>query len=127
MTRNEINKEIEQTFGFVPGFFAEIPDRLLETEWTNMRQVQLEEGPIPPKYRELIGLSQAAATHCRYCTLFHTEFARLNGATEDEIQDTLHLAKSYAGWSTLLNGSQYDYDKFRKEVARVGEHIRKNR
>jgi len=50
-----------------------------------MRTVQFDEGAIPNKYRELIGLGIAATTRCRYCTLFHAEIAKLFGATDAEI------------------------------------------
>ena len=126
MTRTEIEKDIKDTFGIVPGFLEQIPDRLLETEWTNMKNVQLGEGPVPPKYRQLIGLAQAAATHCRYCTVFHTEFAKVMGATDEEIADTLAQAKNFAGWSTYLNGSGYDWGRFEKEIGKITSYLRKN-
>ncbi|MFG3405457.1 carboxymuconolactone decarboxylase family protein [Streptomyces sp. NPDC048142] len=31
-------------------------------------------------------------TKCRYCTLFHTEAAKLFGATDEEIQEAVHYA-----------------------------------
>jgi AhpD family alkylhydroperoxidase len=79
--------------------------------------------PIPGKYKELIGVAVAAATKCEYCIYFHTEFARLNGATEEEIQDALHYTKSTTGWSTYINGSQVDLDLFRAEVAAIVKHV----
>jgi AhpD family alkylhydroperoxidase len=84
----------------------------------------MEEGPIPNKYRELIGVGIAAATKCRYCSFFHTEMAKLNGATEEEIEDAVHFAKSSAGWSTYINGLQVDYEQFKEEVLQVCEHAR---
>ena len=86
--------------------------------------MQLEDGPIPNKYRELIGLGIAAVTKCNYCTLFHTEVAKLNGATDEEIEDAVHYAKSSAGWSAYLNGMRADYPQFAEELQRVGEHVR---
>ena len=124
MTREEVYREIEGTLGLVPSMFRVIPDSSLEMEWELFKRVQLEEGPIPNKYRELIGLGIAAATKCRYCVLFHTEAAKLNGATDAEIEDALHFAKSSAGWSTYINGLQIDFDEFRREVRRIVEHVR---
>ncbi|HEX4624084.1 MAG TPA: hypothetical protein VH231_06480, partial [Solirubrobacteraceae bacterium] len=43
---------------------------------------------------------------------FHTEAARLFGATEDEIMETALIAKNTMGWSTYLNTLQFDYDAF---------------
>ena len=99
-------------FGLVPSFLKMIPDSSLELEWKLFQRVQFDEGPIPNKYRELIGLAIAAVTKCRYCSLFHTEVAKLNGATDAKIEDTVHFAKSSAGWSTYLNGMQMDYEQF---------------
>jgi AhpD family alkylhydroperoxidase len=111
-------------FGFVPAFLKAVPDCYLELEWKLVKRVQFEEGPIPNKYRELIGLAMAAVMKCRYCTLFHTEVAKLNGATDAEIEDAVHFAKSSAGWSTYLNGLQIDYDQFQDEVKRAADYVR---
>ena len=81
MTREEVYKEIEGMFGLVPGFIKAVPDSSLELEWKLMKRVQFDEGPIPNKYRELIGVALSAVTKCKYCAYFHTEAAKLNGAT----------------------------------------------
>jgi AhpD family alkylhydroperoxidase len=124
MTREEVYKDIEEMFGLVPSFLKLVPDSSLELEWKLMKAVQFEPGPIPNKYRELIGVGVAAATKCRYCTLFHTVGARLWGATDEEIEDAVHFAKSGAGWSTYLNGLQVDYDQFADELAKIAEYVR---
>ncbi len=124
MTRQEVYDEIEQTFGLVPSMFKEVPDSSLELEWQLFKRVQLEESPIPNKYRELIGLAIAGVTKCRYCAFYHTEVAKLFGATDDEIEDALHFAKSSAGWSTYINGLQLDFDQFKDEIVQACEHVR---
>lgn len=124
MTRKEVYAEIEQMFGIVPTFFKAIPDNSLELEWKLMKTVQFDEGAIPNKYRELIGLGIAATTKCRYCILFHTEAAKLFGASDAEIEDCIHYAKSSAGWSAWLNGGQFDYEQFKLEMDQVAAHIR---
>jgi AhpD family alkylhydroperoxidase len=127
MKREQVYKEIEQAIGVVPGFFKALPDSTLELEWRLFQQSQLVEGPIPGKFRELIGLAIAAVTKCRYCTLFHTEMAKVNGATPAEIEDAIHFAKATAGWSAYINGLQYDYDQFKREVTQACDHARKQR
>ncbi len=124
MTREEVYRDIEETFGLVPSFFKLLPDNTLELEWRLMKTVQLEEGPIPNKYRELIGLGIAATSKCRYCTLFHTEIAKLWGATDAELEDAVHYAKSSAGWSAYLNGMQVPYEEFRQELERATAFVR---
>jgi AhpD family alkylhydroperoxidase len=124
MKREEVYKEIEGMFGLVPSMFKAVPDETLELEWKLFKKVQFDEGPIPNKYRELIGVAISAVTKCRYCTVYHSELAKLNGATEAEIEDALHYAKSSAGWSTYINGLQIDYDQFRSEVLQACDHVR---
>ena len=126
MSRKEVYKEIEGMFGLVPSFFKLVPDSSLRLEWELFKRVQFEEGPIPNKYRELIGVAISAVTKCRYCSVYHTEVAKLNGATDAEIEDAVHYAKSSAGWSTYINGMQINYDKFHKEVLAACDHVRKN-
>jgi AhpD family alkylhydroperoxidase len=124
MTRQEVYQEIEETFGLIPSMFKAVPDSSLELEWQLFKRVQLEEGPIPNKYRELIGLAIAGVTKCRYCAFYHTEVAKLFGATDEEIEDALHFAKSSAGWSTYINGLQLDFDQFKDEIVQACEHVR---
>jgi AhpD family alkylhydroperoxidase len=124
MLKKEIYNEIEQTFGLVPSMFKSIPDSSLEMEWKLFKQVQFEEGPIPNKYRELIGVAVSAISKCHYCSFYHTELAKLNGATDAEIEDAVHYAKSSAGWSTYVNGMQIDFDQFKSEVLKACNHVR---
>ncbi len=126
LTRNrqEIEREIEQTLGLVPHFFEDIPDEVLDQEWQLFKHWELQETVIPNKYKELLMLAVHAETHCRYCTLFHTEIAKLFGATDEEIQEAILLAKHTVGWSTYLNGIREDYDRFASELQEVGEHMK---
>ncbi|MGE5546550.1 MAG: carboxymuconolactone decarboxylase family protein [Solirubrobacterales bacterium] len=124
MTRQEVYKDIEGMFGLVPSMFKTIPDTTLEWEWRLFKAVQMDEGAIPGKYRELMGLALSAVTKCRYCTLYHTEVAKLFGATDEEIEEAVHYAKSSAGWSAYINGLQIDYETFKSEVERACEHVR---
>jgi len=71
-----------------------------------------------------LGIAISAVTKCKYCTLFHTEAARLNGASEAEIEDAIHFAKSSAGWSAYLNGLQIDFDQFKDEIRRAVSFMR---
>lgn len=125
MTRKEIFKEIEEMFGLVPSMFQAVPESSLELEWKLFKQVQFAPGPIPNKYRELIGVAISAISKCRYCAYYHTELARLNGASEEEIEDAIHYAKSSAGWSTYINGLQLNYENFTGEIDRACAHVRR--
>jgi AhpD family alkylhydroperoxidase len=125
MSREEIYNEMRERFGLVPSFFKMVPDSTLEHEWELFKAVQLNETAIPNKYKELMGVAISAAARCRYCSLFHVEMARLNGATEEEIEEAVHFAKSSAGWSTYINGLQIDYDQFKNEVLEICDYVRR--
>ncbi|MCF6524309.1 carboxymuconolactone decarboxylase family protein [Streptomyces sp. JJ36] len=122
-TRGEIESEIKETLGLVPHFFTAIPDDLLEHEWALFKRLELGETLIPNKYKELMGIALHSETKCRYCTLFHTEAAKLFGATDEEIQEAVHYAKSSLGWSAYLNGMQEDYDEFARELGQIKDHL----
>lgn len=122
-SRDIIEREITETLGLVPSFFKRIPDDVIEEEWGLFKHWELEETLIPNKYKELMMLAVHAETHCRYCTLFHTEMARMNGATDEEIQEAVHLAKHTVGWSTYLNGIREDEERFARELEQIGEHV----
>jgi AhpD family alkylhydroperoxidase len=122
--REKIFAEIKQTLGQVPGFFESIPDESLEAEWALFKRFELRPSAIDPKVRQLIGAAVAAAGHCWYCTNFHTGMARFHGATDAEVQEAVHLAKFGTGWSTYLNGLNYDRERFQRELEEVGGYLK---
>jgi AhpD family alkylhydroperoxidase len=122
-SRTEVETEIIDTLGLVPSFFTRIPDRFLDAEWVLFRDLELGETLIPNKYKELMGVALHSETKCRYCILFHTEAAKLFGATDEELEEAVHYAKASLGWSAYINGIQTDYEEFKKELTQVGEHI----
>jgi AhpD family alkylhydroperoxidase len=89
-----------------------------------MRDFQLGETRIPNKYKELIGIAVSGATRCRYCALFHTEAARLFGATDEEIAEASMMGGITMLGSTFLNAQQTDYDQFRKETLDAIAYVR---
>ncbi len=122
--KGEIRAEIQKTFGSVPSWVEEMPDSALEGFWTMMRDFQLGETALPNKVKELIGLAVAGATRCRYCALFHTEAAKLFGATDQEIAETAMMAGHTMAASTFLNAMQTDYDVFRRETLDAIAYVR---
>jgi AhpD family alkylhydroperoxidase len=123
--RSDVQKDMEETLGLVPEFFRRVPDYLLPSEWASFKSLELsDQTAIPNKYKEMIGLAVSGATRCRYCAYFHTEAARLFGASEDEITETALIAKNTMGWSTYLNTLQFDYDEFVEEFDRITAHVR---
>lgn len=122
--RNEVEVEIKETLGLVPGFFKSIPDQYLDYEWQLFKSLELGETLIPNKYKELMGVAIHAETKCTYCTLFHTEAAKLFGATDEEIQEAVHFAKMSVGWSVYLNGMRTDFKEFANEFTQIGNFLK---
>ncbi len=120
--RQQIYNEMESMLGTVPAFFKTIPDASLEAEWNTFKAVETGAGPIPLKYRELIGVAVSAARGCEYCSYYHTQFARLHGATDKELASAVQLAKTTMGWSTYLYGTQVSMDKFEDQVDEIMEY-----
>ncbi|MDQ3032923.1 MAG: carboxymuconolactone decarboxylase family protein [Myxococcota bacterium] len=122
--RAEVQREIQQMLGTMPSWVSEMPEGALVGFWTTMRDLQLAETHIPNKYKELIGLAVSGATRCRYCTLFHTEAARLAGATDAEIAEASAMGGFTMMASTFLNAQQTDYEQFRKETLQIVAHLK---
>lgn len=125
-SRAEVYREIKETFGLVPKWIEAMPDGVLVGFWATMRDFDLAETKIPNKYKELIGLGVAGATRCRYCALFHTEGARLNGATDEEIAEAGAVAGLTMLGSTYLNALQVDYEQFRKETLAIVKYAKEH-
>jgi len=121
---SKVREEIREAFGTVPSWVNAMPSQALEGFWTMMRDFQLAETTIPNKYKELIGLGVSGATRCRYCTLFHTEAAKLFGATDEEISEAAMMAAHTMAASTFVNAIQTDYDTFRRETLDAIAYVR---
>jgi AhpD family alkylhydroperoxidase len=122
----QVKDEITQYLGTVPEWTSRLPEQALGGFWTLMRDFELAETTIPNKYKELIGIAVAGATRCRYCTLFHTEAARLNGANDKEIAEAAFMGSLTMAASTFVNAEQVDYDQFAKETRQIVQYVRKN-
>jgi AhpD family alkylhydroperoxidase len=117
--------DISKTLGFVPQFFLKLPEEALPGAWDEMKSFQLNPGTaLPGRSKELIGLAVAAQIPCRYCIFAHTEFAKLDGASETEIGEAVAMAAMTRHWSTFLNGIQTDEAKFRGEIAKIVANVK---
>ena len=118
-------KDIEASLGIVPDFMKALPTDVLMSDWPLMKKYVLGESEIPGKYREMIALAVASNLKCPYCALFHTGAAKLLGASDDELKEVYFLASFTTRWSAMIHAQHYDYDKFAKEFAQIGEHLSK--
>jgi AhpD family alkylhydroperoxidase len=118
--------DIQKTLGFVPQFFEAFPAEALPGVWEEMKGLQMNpKTALSGKEKELIGLGVAAQIPCRYCIEAHSEFAKLNGACDAELGEAVAMAAITRHWSTVLNGNQIDEGKFRSEIAKIIENVKK--
>jgi AhpD family alkylhydroperoxidase len=95
MEREQVNREGDQFIGLVPYAVTFLTDA--DREWKRPfdKKGNLEAGFHGDKVRELIGLAHSAITSCIHCAFYHTEMARLNGASESEIKDAVREPEKF--------------------------------
>jgi AhpD family alkylhydroperoxidase len=126
VNRAQMVREVEEMLGRVPEWLDRMPDEVVTGFWSLYRNLDLGETKIPNKYKELIGIAVAGATRCKYCAFFHTEAARLFGATEAEIAEASAMSGMTMMASTFINAEQIDYDAFRKETQAIVKYVREH-
>ncbi len=121
----DLKDEFTKLFGLVPSFAHVLPPAQLRLWWSQVRDYQLsEDTALSGKVKELIGLGVSAQIPCHYCVMFHTEAARLNGATEQEIQEAIFMASLTRQGSTILNGTQVPEATFDKELQQMVKYLK---
>ena len=124
-TRQDVYKELKESLGLVPQWLEQMPEGVLQGFWVQARDFWLKETKIPNKYKELIGVAVSGATRCKYCALFHTEAARLFGATDEEVAEASAMGAITMMGSTFINSQQIDYEQFRQETRTIIAHVKK--
>jgi AhpD family alkylhydroperoxidase len=113
-------RDVAQTLGSTPEFLKRFPDVARAGAWRQMKELQMNPATaVSGKNKELIGLAVSAQVPCKFCVVAHTEFAKLNGATDSEIMETLAMAALTRNMSTMLNGLQVDEAQFNRDIARL--------
>lgn len=127
MERGKILDEIRSTLGIVPEEVNDMTDDELEHDWPLMKLMLLREIRLPLKYKQLIGLAAASVMGNRRLSFFHRELAKHFGATDEEIRETLNVARFAAGRSVLITGAGIELDKYRQETKEIVQHLRQRK
>jgi AhpD family alkylhydroperoxidase len=105
------------TAGDPPPFFKDTyPASALKPAWEEYQAVYSDKGAVSAKMKQLIALGVSAQVPCQYCVLAHSQKARKLGATEEEIKEAIAVASMVRKWSTVINGMNYDMEKFKAEI-----------
>jgi AhpD family alkylhydroperoxidase len=123
MSRSDVERDIVATLGQVPDFFKPMPDDALEHEWASWKAFQLEDSALTAREKHLIGYGVAAATHCPYCTYFHSAAAKMLGATDAQLEEAARFAGDTTKYSTYLHGLQVDIGQFKRQADEIGAYL----
>jgi len=117
--------DIEQRLGFVPEFLTHVPEAALPGAWRELRDFRMNpKTALSAKEKSLISLAVASQVPSEACVLADTEFAKLSGASETEIEEAVGMAAITRNMSTLLNGQQVDMAGFRADVDRIVSSVK---
>ena len=75
MEREQVDREVQDFFTLIPS-----PAKSLTAA---------------QKIRELIGIALSALSSCPHCAFYHSQLARVHGATEGEIEDAFREPEKY--------------------------------
>ena len=102
----EVYADIKASFGMVPNFFkaqAAVDADWMALNWQRVKQIMLSPGGLDRKTRELIALAVSEAHRCDYCALAHETMARMNGATEREVDQTRQIIELFASFTSIAD------------------------
>jgi AhpD family alkylhydroperoxidase len=116
MSREEVYKDVEKTFGKVPAFMKQLPDAALAGAWQEVKDMEFSDSALPAKVKSLISLAVAAQIPCSYCIWADTQGAKQAGATDQEIAEAVTVSALTRHWSTIFNGLQVDMEQFKKDL-----------
>lgn len=117
-------RDIELTLGLVPAYMKMLPEAAIAGAWGEYKGLVLNpNSKLDAKTKQLIALAVAAQVPCSYCTYGHTAFARLNGATDEEIREAVAVGAIVRHWSTIANGTQIDLEAHKRDIDSIVAHI----
>src|SRR5581483_5414761 len=120
--------DAQKTLGVVPAMVRDMPDENVAPFWEQLKSLQMNPNTaLNGKSKELIGLGVAAQVPCRYCVYGHTEFAKVNGASERELREAVATAGLARELSALANGPEAKKtdEKLSPELIATHEEIAK--
>ena len=65
----------------------------------------MADGALSKKTKELIAVAVALTTQCEYCLTIHSEHARNEGATEEELAEVTFVAAALRAGAAITHGA----------------------
>lgn len=110
---------VGSAFAAPPAFFQEtIPEAEMGVILGGYKAIT-SDNELDKKTKGLIAIAVAAQIPCQYCVYANTVSLKKMGVTDAQIKEAVAMAGYIRLMSTILNGSGYDFDKFKKEYDAV--------
>jgi AhpD family alkylhydroperoxidase len=95
----EIVKNIGDKLGFTPHVLETLKelDPQFVKKYNRCHNHLLSDGAIPAKYKILMALAVVASKQCEACTVSQMKSALNNGATKEEIMETMEVISITSG------------------------------
>jgi AhpD family alkylhydroperoxidase len=113
-------KDMQNMLGITPAFVKPYAAKGIAGAWNEHKMLSMNpKSPLAPATIDLISLAISAQASCPYCVYIYTEFAKLHGATDEQLHETVAMAGLTRHWSTFLNGLQQPQKEFEREVEQI--------
>jgi len=110
---------VGSAFAGPPAFFQEtLPEAEMAVILEGYKAIT-SDNEIDKKTKGLIAIAVAAQIPCQYCVYANTVSLKKMGVTDAQIKEAVAMAGYIRLMSTILNGSGYDFDKFKREYDAV--------
>jgi uncharacterized peroxidase-related enzyme len=83
----------------------------LKRVWTQLKEVMIAEGELPPLVREMIYIAVSTANGCSYCVHSHTAAAKAKGMTEGQHAELTAVIGMAAQTNALVTAMQVPVDE----------------
>ncbi|MDK2892851.1 carboxymuconolactone decarboxylase family protein [Methanohalophilus sp.] len=95
----EVVKNIGDKMGFTPQILETLKDidPYFVKKYNRCNEKILTDGAIPAKYKILMALAVVASKQCESCTISQMKSALNNGATKEEIMETMEVISITSG------------------------------
>ncbi len=105
----QMTKDLSKAIGEMRGGIPEVM-----TAFGGLAKSALAEGVLDPKTKELIATAIAVAVRCDGCVAFHVKAAVKNGASREELLQTLAMTIYMGGGPSMIYAAQAleAYDQF---------------
>ena len=82
----------------------------LQRVWSQLKQVMVAEGELPPVVREMIYIAVSTANGCSYCVHSHTASAKAKGMTPGQHAELLAVIGMAAQTNAMVTAMQVPVD-----------------